>query len=311
MRVLFVGTPGIAIPTLDAIVVAGMDVAAVVTRPDAAGRRGHQTHPSPVKERAESLGLAVLTPERASDPGFIADVVALKCDAAAVVAYGQILRPTLLAAVRLGWVNLHFSVLPAWRGAAPVQRAIMAGDEITGASTFVIEEGLDTGPVLGTVTEAIGPTDTAGDLLERLASVGAPLMVDSLRILADGSAAPVRQSEDGASYAAKLSREDANVRWDLPAHVVDRRVRGCTPSPGAWTSLPSGTSAKLGPVRPRPDLPGGVPGTVRATDDAVVVATGTDPVELGWIAPAGRPAMDAKAWWRGARLGEGAQLGEA
>ncbi len=311
MRVLFAGTPEIAVPTLDALLSAGADVPAVITRPDAKGRRGVEVRPSPVRVRAEELGIPVLTPARASDPGFVAEVRAMECDAAAVVAYGQILRPALLESVRLGWVNLHFSLLPSWRGAAPVQRAIMAGDDVTGASTFLIEEGLDTGPVLGIVTEAIRPTDTAGELLARLAHVGAPLMLESLRALVAGTANPTPQVGEGLTYAAKLTRADCEIRWDLPAHVVDRRIRGCTPAPGAWTTLPSGAIAKVGPVRARPELPGGTPGTVRGEGSSVVVETGTFPVELGWIAPSGRIAMDAVAWWRGARLGEGAQLGEA
>jgi methionyl-tRNA formyltransferase len=311
MRVLFAGTPEIAVPTLDALVATGADVAAVLTRPDATGRRGAALHPSPVRIRAEALGLEVLTPARASDPAFIEEVTRLGCDAAAVVAYGQILTSRLLSAVRLGWVNLHFSLLPAWRGAAPVQRAIMAGDDVTGASTFIIEEEVDTGPIIGSVIEAIGPHDTAGDLLSRLALVGAPLMVEAIRILVDGTTSPVPQGEEGASYASRLTREDAEVRWDLPAHIVDRRIRGCTPSPGAWTTLPSGQPAKLGPVVRRPDLRGGPPGTVRLESGAVVVSTGTEPVELGWISPSGKGSMGADSWWRGARLLEGAQLGEA
>jgi len=310
MRVLFAGTPDIALPTLEGILDAGMEVVMVVTRPDATGRRGTTLHPSPVKAFAESRGLVVRTPERASDPGFVDEVTALECDAAAVVAFGQILTPELLASTRLGWVNLHFSLLPAWRGAAPVQRAIMAGDEVTGASTFVIEEGVDTGPVLGSLTEAIGPRDTAGDLLARLAQAGASLMVDSLSMLRDGTASAIPQGEDGVSYASKVTRDEAEVRWDLPAHIVDRRIRGLTPAPGAWTTLPDGRVAKLGPVTPRPDLAGGAAGTVTKVSSAVVVATGTDPVEMSWIAPAGRRATDAEAWWRGARLPEGAQLGE-
>jgi methionyl-tRNA formyltransferase len=311
MRVLFTGTPEIAVPTLEALIAAGVDVPAIVTRPDARGRRGTDVHPSAVRVKAEELGLSVLTPTKASDPSFIDDVKALDCDAAAVVAYGQILPPALLGAVRFGWVNLHFSLLPSWRGAAPVQRAIMGGDDVTGASTFLIEEGLDTGPILGVATETIRPTDTAGDLLERLSRVGAPLMVDSLKALVSGTANPIPQTGEAPTYAEKLTREDCEIRWDLPAHVVDRRIRGCTPAPGAWTTLPNGVTAKVGPVRVREDLRGGAPGTVRIEGDAVVVATGTFPVELGSIAPSGRTAMDARAWWRGARLGEGAQLGEA
>ena len=309
MRVVFAGTPHIAVPTLTAIVAAGHQVAAVLTQPDAPGKRGRSLVSSHVSDAARELEIPVLTPVKASDPEVAAAIRDLDADVAAVVAYGQILRPELLGATRLGWLNLHFSVLPAWRGAAPVQRAIMAGDDVTGASTFLIDEGLDTGPVIGTLTERIHPTDTAGELLERLASMGAGLMVHSLEALVGGYAAPMSQGEDGVSYAHKLTREDAYVAWEFPAHIVDRQVRGVTPAPGAWTTLPDGTVAKIGPVRPRsgPGLP---PGQVRGGDE-VLVGTGTHPVALTWIAPAGRKPMDATAWLRGARLSEAATLGEA
>ncbi|WP_062293306.1 methionyl-tRNA formyltransferase [Demequina phytophila] len=311
MRLIFAGTPEIAVPTLAALEGAGHEIVAVLTQPDAPGKRGRTLHPSPVKQYALERGLDVWTPEKASAPDMVARVKELDVDAAAVVAYGQILRPALLEAVRLAWVNLHFSVLPTWRGAAPVQHAIMGGDEITGATTFVIEKGLDKGPIIGTLTERIRVTDTAGDLLERLATLGAPLMVQSLELLDSGEARPQPQADEDVSYAEKLTREDAYVRWDLAAHVVDRRVRGCTPAPGAWTTLPDGSVAKLGPVSPRPQRRGTAPGQLRLEEGEVLVGTGTEPVALGWIAPAGKKPMDAAAWWRGARLGEGAQLGEA
>lgn len=312
MRLIFAGTPQIAVPTLEALVASEHEVVAVLTQPDARGKRGKTLHPSPVKLAATDLGLTVLTPEKASDPEVVEQIAGLRADAAAVVAYGQILRPNLLAAVRLAWVNLHFSLLPQWRGAAPVQRSIMAGDEVSGASTFIIEEGLDTGPVIGTMTEFIRPTDTSGDLLERLGVAGAPLMVQSLTALAMGQAAPVAQSPDGVSYAHKLTREDAYVRWDLAAHVVDRQIRGCTPAPGAWTTLPDGTVAKLGPVELADDAPSTVPGQVhQGNDNRVLVGTGTHPVTLSWIAPAGKKPMPASDWWRGARLGDAAILGES
>lgn len=330
MRLIFAGTPQIAVPTLEALLASEHEVVAVLTQPDARGKRGKTLHPSPVKVAALEHGLTVLTPQKASDPEVVEQIRALDADAAAVVAYGQILKPDLLAAVRLAWVNLHFSLLPEWRGAAPVQRAIMAGDEISGASTFVIEEGLDTGPVIGTMTERIRATDTAGDLLERLGRTGAPLMVQSLIALDSGQASPAPQAIDGVSYAHKLTREDAYVRWDLAAHVVDRQIRGCTPAPGAWTTLPDGTVAKLGPVTPVPDAAGTVPGQVRLgstsggrversvgaavpadAENAVLVGTGTHPVALSWIAPAGKKPMLATDWWRGARLGDEAILGES
>ncbi|PKQ26238.1 MAG: methionyl-tRNA formyltransferase [Actinobacteria bacterium HGW-Actinobacteria-4] len=311
MRLIFAGTPSIAVPTLEALLASDHDVVAVVTQPDAKGRRGSTLHPSPVKAAALDHGLQVLTPDKASDPSFIETIRRLNADAAAVVAYGQILKPALLDAVAHGWVNLHFSLLPAWRGAAPVQRAIMAGDDMTGASTFVIEEGLDTGPVLGTMTERVRPTDTAGDLLERLATAAAPLMVQSLTALGAGSVTPVPQALDGVSYAHKLTREDAYVAWARPAHVVDRQVRGCTPAPGAWTTLPDGTVAKLGAVSMVADAVGTVPGQLAYRDGDVLVGTGSSPVALSWIAPAGKKPMDAAAWWRGARLTDGAMVGEA
>lgn len=310
MRLIFAGTPQIAVPSLEALA-QRHEIAAVVTQPDARGRRGRDLHPSPVKEFAGERGWPVLTPARASDPSFIDSIAALDADAAAVVAYGQILRPALLDATRHGWVNLHFSLLPAWRGAAPVQRSIMAGDEVTGATAFVLDAGMDTGPVIGTVVEPIRPSDTAGVLLERLAVVGAPLLVQAIEALGAGEAAPEPQPGHGVSHAAKLSRDDAYVVWERPAHVVDRQIRGCTPAPGAWTTLPDGSPFKLGPVRERQDLPPTAPGQLSAQEGAVIVGTGGVPVELSWVQPSGRPRTEADAWWRGARLGEAAILGEA
>lgn len=310
MRLIFAGTPDIAVPSLTALA-ERHEIVAVITQPDARGKRGRDLHPSPVKVHALEQGWPVLTPERASDPDFIAQIAELDADVAAVVAYGQILRRDLLDATRLGWVNLHFSLLPAWRGAAPVQRSLMAGDEITGASAFVLDEGMDTGPVIGTMSERIRPQDTAGVLLERLATAGAPLLVQAIEALGAGEAAPIPQVEDGVSHAAKLTRDDAYVRWERPAHVVDRQIRGCTPAPGAWTTLPDGTAMKIGPVRERADLPATVPGQLGLHDGAVTVGTGGHPVALSWVQPAGKGQVDADAWWRGARLGDIAVLGDA
>lgn len=310
MRLIFAGTPEVAIPSLEALIDAGHEIALVVTQPDALGKRGKGKHPSPVKSRAIELGLEVATPLKASDPAFVERVRSLDADAAGVVAYGQILRPALLEATRLGWVNLHFSVLPAWRGAAPVQRAIQAGDDVTGTSTFLIEEGLDTGPIIGQATERIRPTDTAGDVLTRLSHVGAPLLKDSLEALYSGVAAPVAQPDDGVSHAAKLTRDDALIRWELPAHVVDRAIRACTPAPGAWTTLPDGSTAKIGPVSVTSG-PSTTPGLITSDGDGVTVGTGTAPVRLSTVQPAGKRQMAAGDWWRGARWGESAQLGEA
>jgi methionyl-tRNA formyltransferase len=311
MRLVFAGSPDVAVPSLEALHRAGHDIALVITQPDARGKRGSELHPTPVRVAAEAMGLEVMTPAKASAPEVVERVAGVQADAGAIVAYGQILRPALLEAVRIGWVNLHFSVLPAWRGAAPVQRAIMAGDDITGASTFLLDEGMDTGPIIGVLTERIRRTDTAGDLLSRLSVAGAELMVASLAALEDGSAAPVAQPEDGVSYAAKLSREDAYVRWELPAHAVDRQIRGCTPAPGAWTSLPDGTASRLGVVLPRAAASPLAPGHMRFDGSEVLVGTGSHPVALTTIQPAGRVPLDAPSWWRGARWSEGAALGEA
>lgn len=310
MRLVFAGTPEVAIPSLAALLDAGHEVVLVVTQPDAPGKRGSTLVPSPVREYAESRGLDVATPARASDPDFVDRVRALRADAAGVVAYGQLLKQDLLDATVHGWVNLHFSLLPQWRGAAPVQRAIQAGDDLTGATTFVIERGLDTGPVIGHLIEPIRPTDTAGDLLGRLAVSGAPLLVRSLEALVAGAAVPQPQGDDGVSHAAKLTRDDALVRWDLPAHVIDRAIRACTPAPGAWTTAPDGTVLKLGPVEVL-DGPTSTPGLVRVVGNDVVVSTGSGTVRLGTVQPAGKKAMDAAAWLRGARLPDSAVLGEA
>ena len=311
MRLVFAGSPDVAVPTLEALHRAGHEIALVITQPDARGKRGSDLHPTPVKLAAQSLGLEVITPVTASAAEVVERVKAAQADAGAIVAYGQILRPALLEAVSLGWVNLHFSVLPAWRGAAPVQRAIMAGDDITGASTFLLDEGMDTGPVIGVVTERIRSTDTSGDLLTRLSVAGAELMVRSFAALEHGTAAPVPQSQDGISYASKLTRQDAYVRWELPAHAVDRQIRACTPAPGAWTTLPDGSPARLGVVAPRELARPLTPGHVRAENGEVLVGTGSHPVALTTIQPAGRKSLDAASWWRGARLPEGSALGEA
>ncbi|WP_454043954.1 methionyl-tRNA formyltransferase [Cellulosimicrobium sp. Marseille-Q8652] len=314
MRLLFAGTPDTAVPSLDALLDSRHEVVAVLTRADAPAGRGRRLTPSPVRVRAEEAGVPVLT-ARPRGEEFLTTLRDLEVDAAPVVAYGEILRPEVLAVPRHGWVNLHFSVLPAWRGAAPVQRAIIAGDEVSGASTFVIEEGLDTGPVLGTTTETIRPRDTAGDLLGRLAVSGAGLLVATLDALEDGTLRPQPQPADGVSHAAKLTTADALVRWDRPALAVDRLVRGCTPAPGAWTTLADASGAPvrlgLGPVVPRPDVTDLAPGAVRAGKKEVLVGTATHAVALGDVSPVGKKLMAAADWARGARLPEGLVLGTA
>ncbi len=305
MRVVFAGTPEPAVTALEAVIASRHEVTAVVTRPEAPAGRGRRSRPSPVAQRAADHGIRVLAPTSPSEPDFLAELTDMAPECCPVVAYGALLRPAALEVPRRGWVNLHFSLLPAWRGAAPVQHAIMAGDDVTGASTFVIEEGLDTGPVLGSVSLGIEPRDTAATLLERLADVGSDLLVATLDALEEGALRPEPQPGDGVSHAPRLSVEDARVRWDLPAHVVDRRIRGLTPAPGAWTTWRE-QRLKLGPLVPLADDPsegGGAalaPGEVRA-GRSLLVGTSTGPLEATWVQPAGRGAMAGADWARGVR----------
>ncbi len=309
MRLVFAGTPQVALPSLEALLRGPHEVVAVVTRPDAPAGRGRTLHPSPVKERALAAGVEVLTPARPSDPAFLARLAELAPDVCPVVAYGALLPPAALAVPAQGWVNLHFSLLPSWRGAAPVQHALLAGDDVTGATTFLIEEGLDTGPVLGTMTERIRADDTAGALLARLAEAGAGLLVATMDAMAAGEAVPVPQAPDGVSLAPKLTTADARVRWTDPAAAVDRRIRACTPAPGAWTTL-AGERLKLGPVTLGVDADGPAvglaPGRLLVRPGAVLVGTATGPVRLGTVQPGGKRPMPAADWARGARPGPGA-----
>ena len=246
-------------------------------------------------------GIPVLRPSRPNSPEFVDELAGLAPECCAVVAYGALLGDGLLAVPDRGWINLHFSLLPAWRGAAPVQAAIAAGDTITGATTFEIKKSLDSGPVYGVVTEMIRPTDTAADLLERLALSGAALLSNTLDGIADGTLAPRPQPTEGVSMAPKITVEQARVRWDLPARVVERRIRAVTPNPGAWTAI-GDLRIKLGPVyldeSPEP-LP---PGSIHVDRRGVWIGTGSDPVRLGQIQPPGKKLMDAADWARGARL---------
>ncbi len=307
MRLLFAGTPEVAVPSLRALLASDHEVVAVLTRPDAAAGRGRRLVPSPIAELALAEGIEVLRPERPRDPAFLARLAALALDAAPIVAYGGLIPPAALVVPRHGWVNLHFSLLPAWRGAAPVQHAVMAGDPVTGASTFRLEEGLDTGPVFGVVTEAIRPTDTAGDLLARLAESGAELLVRTIDGLAAGALVPVPQPADGVSLAPKLAVEDARVAWTDPAMRVDRLVRGCTPAPGAWSTFRD-ERVKLGPVRPAPEVTDLAPGELRAAKQDVWVGTATHAVRLGEVQAQGKRMMPAGDWARGVRVAAGERL---
>lgn len=306
MRLVFAGTPAAALPTLRALAASRHEVAAVVTRPDAPAGRGRKPRRSPVAEVADELGLAILKPVRPNDSWFLEKLRAIAPDCCPVTAYGALLPQAALDIPRHGWVNLHFSVLPAWRGAAPVQHAILRGDEITGATTFLIVRELDAGPVFGTLTEPVRPTDTSGDLLDRLAVSGAELMVRTLDAISDAAIRAVPQPADGVSFAPKLTPADARVDWKLPAHLVDRRIRGCTPDPGAWTEF-DGARLKLWPVTPAADAglssgaPGLAPGDVRIDGNVVYVGTGTVAVRLSDVQSPGKRRMPAADWARGLR----------
>jgi methionyl-tRNA formyltransferase len=308
MRLAFAGTPAAAVPALRTLLDSPRhDVVAVITRPPAPAGRGRHDRRSPVETLAVEAGVPVLTPARPSEPGFLDTLRELAVDCCPVVAYGALLPPAALAVPRHGWVNLHFSLLPAWRGAAPVQHAILHGDEITGASTFLIEAGLDTGPVYGVVTEPVRPTDTAGDLLERLAVSGAGLLGATMDGIADGALVPRPQPADGVSVAGKLTVADAEVDWQQPGRHVDRLIRACTPAPGAWTTF-RGERLKLGPARPRGanEL---APGELAVTKSGVAVGTATSELELGTVQPPGKRPMRAADWARGARPEPGERLG--
>ncbi|ABD12547.1 methionyl-tRNA formyltransferase [Frankia casuarinae] len=325
MRLVFAGTPAVALPSLRALIDSPRhDVVAVVTRPDRPSGRGRKVKPPPVHVLADEAGIPVLSPDRPRDPEFLATLAGLAPDCCPVVAYGALLPPAALAIPRHGWVNLHFSLLPAYRGAAPVQRTLLAGDDLTGASVFQIEPAMDSGPVYGVLTERVRPTDTSGDLLDRLAEAGAGLLVAVMDGIADGTVRPVAQPAEGISFAPKLTAEEARIDWTKPAIAVDRLARAATPAPGAWTTFRD-RRLKIGPVRlgavsGRPAgpvaLPAGLPagglpaGQIMVLPGGdVAVGTGTSPVLLGEVRPEGRGPMAAAAWARGVRIAKGETLG--
>jgi methionyl-tRNA formyltransferase len=336
VRLVFAGTPEPALPALRALVNSRHTVAAVVTRPDAPAGRGRRLLASPVAEVAAELGIEALKPDRPRDPSFLDRLRAIAPDCCPVVAYGALLPQSALDIPVHGWVNLHFSVLPAWRGAAPVQHAVLRGDDITGASTFQIVKELDAGPVYGTLTEPVRPADTSGDLLDRLAVAGAQLLVATLDGIEDGTVLAVPQPAEGISFAPKLTPDDARVDWKMPAHLIDRQIRGCTPDPGAWTDVET-TRLKLWPVTlTRPPVPADfalassalgasgatvdavangaasaalAPGQLRLERAAVYVGTGTVPVRLGDVQPQGKRRMPAADWARGLHADAAITLG--
>lgn len=305
MRIIFAGTPEPAVVALEKLIASRHEVAAVITRPDARRGRGRTLHPSPVKALAEKHGIEVLTPTTLK-PGtedgdaLRARLAELSPEAIPVVAYGNLITEDLLHVPTHGWVNLHFSLLPAWRGAAPVQASIAAGDEVTGASTFRIDKGLDTGDILATLEERIQPTDTADDLLTRLAYAGADLLVETMDGLEDGSISPQPQ-EGEATYAHKIATEDARIEWAAPADVIDRHIRAHTPGPGAWTLLGE-SRLKVGPISLADGESGASalrPGEVRVGKKEVLVGTGSTAVRLGQVQPPGKKMMNAADWGRG------------
>ncbi|SEN86293.1 methionyl-tRNA formyltransferase [Actinacidiphila rubida] len=311
MRLVFAGTPEVAVPALDALLASPRhEVVAVVTRPDATAGRGRRLVASPVAQRAEEAGIEVLKPQRPRDEDFLTRLREIAPDCCPVVAYGALLPKVALDVPARGWVNLHFSLLPAWRGAAPVQHAVMAGDEVTGASTFLIEQGLDSGPVYGVITEDIRPADTSGDLLTRLSHSGARLLAATMDGIESGELVARPQPSDGVTVAPKITVEDAEVDWTAPALRVDRLIRGCTPAPGAWTLI-EGERLKLGPVRPAPDRTDLAPGEIAVAKNAVHVGTGSHAVELGEVQAVGKKRMAAADWARGTRAASGTRLGAA
>jgi methionyl-tRNA formyltransferase len=297
VRIVFAGTPETALPSLEALVASRHDVVAVVTRPDAPAGRGRTMTPSPVAVAAEAHGIEVLKPVKPSDPAFMARLRELAPDCVPIVAYGALIRREALDIPRYGWVNLHFSVLPSWRGAAPVQRAIMAGDEVTGATVFSLVEELDAGPVLGTITELIRDDDTTAELLERLADWGSKLLVDVIDHIEDGDIAAVPQPEENISFAPKLTTEEGRIDWNRPAFAIDRHIRGCSPAPGAWTTL-AGERVKIGRSTIAEDRTL-EPGRIGVGKREVRVGTTTTDLVLGEVQAVGKKRMAAADWARG------------
>ena len=308
MKIVFGGTPDVAVPSLDALADSRHELLAVVTRPDAPRGRGKKLTASQVAQRAVDLGIEVLKPQRPRDEEFVIRLNELAPDCCPVVAYGALLPQRVLDIPRHGWINLHFSLLPAWRGAAPVQHAILAGDQLTGATTFQIVLELDAGPIFATVREPIRPNDTAGDLLHRLSLSGARILVDTLDGIEDGTLTPTPQPETDAqvSYASKINVEDAHIDWTQPGEVVDRLIRACTPAPGAWTTIRDErfkiNSARLSDFV----LP---PGRLEISKRSVRVGTATQALELDEVQAQGKKPMAAADWARGVTFEPEPRLG--
>ncbi|MFN3512094.1 MAG: methionyl-tRNA formyltransferase [Phenylobacterium sp.] len=308
MRLAFLGTPDFAVAALAALVEAGHEVACVYSQPPAPRGRGQALRPSPVHAYAEAHGIPVRTPASMRDPAEVEAFRALDLDAGVVVAFGQILPREILEAPRFGCFNLHASLLPRWRGAAPIQRAIMAGDRVTGVQVMEMTEGLDEGPVLASETLRIDALETAGTLHDRLAEAGAGLLTRALAAVEQGEARAVPQEPEGVTYAKKIRNKEARIRWDRPAVEVDRKIRGLSPFPGAWFELPT----EKGPVRvkallSRAEEGEGAPGTL--LDDALLVACGEGAVRLLRVQREGRGPQDAEAFLRGRPVAAGTRFG--
>lgn len=304
MRIAFLGTPDFAVPALAELAAAGHEIAAVYAQPPAPRGRGQTVKPSPVQAFAETLGIPVRTPASMRDPEAIAAFQALNLDAAVVVAYGQILPAAVLDAPRLGSFNLHGSLLPRWRGAAPIQRAVMAGDAVTGVQVMRMTPGLDEGPVLLSETVRIGPLDTAGTMHDRLSAVGAHLLPRALAAVERGGATETPQSADGITYARKITPAEARIDWTRPAAEVDRHIRGLSPFPGAWFEAPGPVRVKA--LLSRLDEGEGPPGAV--LDDQLLIACGQGAVRLLTVQREGRSAQDAETFLRGFPITAGASL---
>ncbi|MFC3068299.1 methionyl-tRNA formyltransferase [Phenylobacterium soli] len=307
MRLAFLGTPDFAVASLKRLVEAGFEVACVYSQPPAPRGRGHELKPSPVHAYAESQGIPVRTPASMRDPAEIAAFQALDLEAAVVVAFGQILPREVLEAPRLGAFNLHGSLLPRWRGAAPIQRAVMAGDPVTGVQVMRMSEGLDEGPIIATETLRIGPLDTAQTVHDRMAEAGAELLVRTLPLIARGEATETPQAAEGVTYAKKIRPREARIEWVRPGREVDARIRGLSPYPGAWFELPT----DKGPVRVKVLLSTfedaeGVPGEV--LDERLLVACGEGAVRLLKVQREGRGAQDAEVFLRGQAVAPGTKL---
>jgi methionyl-tRNA formyltransferase len=307
LRLVFMGTPDFAVPTLAEIVGGGHEVVACYTRAPAAAGRGMELKPSPVQRLAERFGIPVLTPKSLKGEEAAAAFRAHAADAAVVVAYGMILPKTVLDAPALGCLNLHASLLPRWRGAAPIQRAVMAGDAETGVVVMKMEEGLDTGPVAMAERVAIGPDMTAGELHDRLAPLGADLMVRALAALSRGALTFTPQPVDGITYASKITNEEARIDWGKPAGAVHNQVRGLSPSPGAFFMADFGKGSERTKVLRTEIAEGdGPPGAL--LDQRGTIACGEGAIRLVQVQRAGRPPVAAADFLRGARLPAGALL---